>query len=117
MPTPEEKSRLVIDQKLVAAGWKVQDMGSLNFGAGLGVAVREFQTQSGPADYVLFVDRQALGVVEAKPKGTTLRGVAERLRQSILKRAFEGRLVTQRPEDGDTRELFVRIKQGKKSSE
>ena len=46
-------------------------------GAGLGVAVREFPTESGPADYLLFVDRFAVGVVEAKPVGTTLLGVAE----------------------------------------
>jgi type I restriction enzyme R subunit len=77
MPTPEELARAIIDQKLTTAGWVVQDFKRLNLGAGLGVAVREFQTASGPADYVLFVDRQAVGVVEAKPEGTTLRGVAE----------------------------------------
>jgi type I restriction enzyme, R subunit len=30
---------------------------------------------AGPADYVLFVNRQAVGVIEAKKKGTTLSGV------------------------------------------
>jgi type I restriction enzyme, R subunit len=39
------------------------------------VAVRELVTNAGPADYVLFVDRQAVGVIEAKKKGTTLSGV------------------------------------------
>ncbi|MEA3439071.1 MAG: DEAD/DEAH box helicase family protein, partial [Chloroflexota bacterium] len=77
MPTPEQLARQKIDQLLQAAGWVVQDMRALNLGAGLGVAVREFQTESGPADYVLFVDRQAVGVVEAKKEGTTLRGVHE----------------------------------------
>ena len=77
MPTPEEKARAIIDQKLTVAGWVVQDFKQLNLGAGPGVAVREFQTASGPADYVLFVDRVAVGVVEAKPAGTTLRGVFE----------------------------------------
>ena len=33
----------------------------------LGVAVREYPTSVGPADYALFVDRQAVGVIEAKP--------------------------------------------------
>jgi len=42
-----------------------------------GVAVREFPTESGPADYVLFVRQKAVGVIEAKPAGTTLSGVAE----------------------------------------
>lgn len=70
---PEEKARQNIDQLLKAAGWEVQDRRELNLGASLGVAVREFPT---PADYVLFVDRKAVGVVEAKPEGTTLSGVA-----------------------------------------
>jgi len=77
MPTPEALARQIIDQKLTAAGWIVQDFKALNLGAGPGVAVREFQTASGPADYVLFVDRKAVGVVEAKAEGTTLRGVFE----------------------------------------
>jgi type I restriction enzyme R subunit len=55
----------------------VQDFKSLNLGTGPGVAVREFQTASGLADYVLFVDQIAVGMVEAKPEGTTLRGVFE----------------------------------------
>lgn len=47
-------------------------MGELNLGAGLGVAVREFPTASGPADYVLFANRKVAGVIEAKPERTTL---------------------------------------------
>ena len=41
------------------------------------MAVREFPTDKGEADYLLFVDRKAAGVVEAKAEGTTLSGVAE----------------------------------------
>ena len=41
------------------------------------MAVREFQTSTGPADYALFVDRQLVGVVEAKAAGTSLTAVAE----------------------------------------
>ena len=77
MPTPEEQAREIIDQKLIAASWVVQDFKQLNLGAGPGVAVREFMTTSGPADYVLFVDRKAVGIVEAKKAGTTLSGVFE----------------------------------------
>ena len=47
----------------------------MNLYAGVGVAVRELVTQAGPADYVLFVNRQAVGVIEAKKRGTTLSGV------------------------------------------
>ena len=48
------------------AGWVVQDKKHIDFHAGLGLAVREYQTDIGPADYVLFVDRQPVGIVEAK---------------------------------------------------
>jgi type I restriction enzyme R subunit len=64
--TPEARARELIDHKLQQAGWIVQDMKQLNLGAAVGVAVREYPTDSGPADYVLFVDRQAVGVIEAK---------------------------------------------------
>ena len=64
---PEQVARDQIDDRLRAAGWHVQDKDALDFTAGLGIAVREYQTDIGPADYVLFVDRQAIGVVEAKP--------------------------------------------------
>ena len=75
--TPEAKARQHIDEKLVAAGWVVQDMRQLNLGASLGVAVREYPTGTGPADYVLFIDRQAVGVIEAKPDATILTFVEE----------------------------------------
>ncbi len=65
--TPEEVARDRIDRRLSAAGWHVQDKNALDFNAGLGVAVREYQTDIGPADYVLFADRRAVGVIEAKP--------------------------------------------------
>jgi len=74
---PEEEARQKIDHLLEAAGWKIQDIRELNLGASLGVAIREFPLKSGPVDYLLFVDRTAVGVVEAKPEGTTLSGVAE----------------------------------------
>ena len=64
--SPEAKARQQIDRKLEQAGWIIQDMKQLNLGAALGVAVREYPTDTGPADYVLFVNRQALGVIEAK---------------------------------------------------
>lgn len=74
---PEEKARQQIDRQLAAAGWVVQDLRELNLGASPGVAIREFPLKSGEADYLLFMDRKAVGVVEAKPEGTTLSGVAD----------------------------------------
>ncbi len=77
MPNPEELARQNIDRQLTACGWTVQDMSGLNLYASLGVAVREYPLHTGEADYLLFVDRKAVGVIEAKPEGTTLSGVAE----------------------------------------
>jgi type I restriction enzyme R subunit len=66
--TPEEKARDAIDRQLLAAGWILQNKGETNFNAGRGIAVREYLTDVGPVDYALFVDRIALGVIEAKPE-------------------------------------------------
>ncbi|HTW91053.1 MAG TPA: DEAD/DEAH box helicase family protein [bacterium] len=74
---PEERAREKIDEKLEAAGWVIQDRVLVDLGAGPGVVVREFTLDTGEADYVLFVDRKACGVIEAKPDGTTLSGVAD----------------------------------------
>lgn len=64
--TPEEKARLVIDEKLNQSGWVIQDMKKLNLFAAPGVAVREFPTSTGEVDYALFVEGKPVGVVEAK---------------------------------------------------
>src|SRR4051794_14930065 len=73
--TPEQKARLQIDALLGQAGWAVQDFADMNLYAGPGVAVREFPLKTGAADYLLYTDGKALGVVEAKPEGHTLTGV------------------------------------------
>ncbi len=63
---PENKARDRIDAMLHQAGWVVQKKDRIDFGASMGVAVREYQTETGPADYVLFVDRKPVGIIEAK---------------------------------------------------
>ncbi len=70
----EAKARKQIDRQLVAAGWVVQSQDALNLGAGPGVAVREFTLEKphGRVDYLLFLNGQAAGVIEAKPEGETL---------------------------------------------
>jgi type I restriction enzyme R subunit len=73
--TPEEKARERIDELLARCGWAVQDFADMNAYAQLGVAVREFPLKTGAADYMLYADGQAIGVVEAKPEGHTLTGV------------------------------------------
>ena len=67
--TPEEKARRDIDRQLEQCGWLVQDRAEMNISAGPGVAVREFPMITGEADYLLYADGKAIGVVEAKPAG------------------------------------------------
>ena len=70
----EAKARVEIDKQLAAAGWKVQSQKALNLSAGPGVAVREFTLEKphGRVDYLLFLNGQPAGVIEAKPVGTPL---------------------------------------------
>lgn len=65
---PEQIARDKIDAMLKDAGWVVQPAKKIDFGAGLGIAVREYQTDVGPVDYALFVGQKAVGVIEAKPE-------------------------------------------------
>ena len=145
---PEDRARERIDAILEAGGWCVQDYKDLNLAAGPGIAVRGFPLKSGhgAVDYVLFVDAQAIGVVEAKAVAQpslsmgSVRQIpvaipprkeqnqivsiiearegavgkqlqrSTRLRQSILKRAFESKLVQQDSSDEPAAKLLARIK-------
>lgn len=64
--TPEQIARDNIDKQLIECGWIIQSKKQINLQAGPGVAVKEYQTASGPADYVLFVDGKPAGIIEAK---------------------------------------------------
>lgn len=73
----EQRARVLIDEQLRVAGWSVQDRKTMNLFAAQGVAVREsiMAAGHGRADYLLYVDKRAVGVIEAKPIGTPLSGV------------------------------------------
>jgi type I restriction enzyme R subunit len=73
----EDHLRTQIDASLPAAGWIVQSRAEMDLGAGLGVAVREFSTASGPVDYALFVASELCGVIAAKLAGAALSGFAD----------------------------------------
>ncbi len=75
--TPEQRARKQIDQKLIAAGWIVQEKLNLNLHAGPGIALCETDVEGGFADYMFFVDAKSIGVLEAKSAGTPLVGVAD----------------------------------------
>src|SRR4051812_12980258 len=63
---PEQLARDAIDKVLVASGWTVQSKNNFNLTAGLGVAVREYSTSVGPTNYILFVNKQPVGMIEAE---------------------------------------------------
>ena len=77
MPSTEQQARAEIDHLLAQAGWAVQDVAAAHLHAARGVAVREFALNPGfgTADYLLYVDGKACGVIEAKRPGATLTGV------------------------------------------
>ena len=74
---PEAKAREKIDALLAEAGWLVQDRDDMNLTAGGAIAVREFKLEKGHGyvDYLLFIDGNPVGVVEAKPAGYSLTSV------------------------------------------
>ncbi len=76
---PEQVARDAIDAQLRASGWVIQSKDAINFHEGKGQAIREYSTDTGPADYVLFVDRQPVGVIEAKKEtlGHTITSVED----------------------------------------
>lgn len=77
VPEPEQQARGNIDKLLHAAGWHVCDAASANIYAAQGVAIREFPLRPGHgfADYLLYVNGRAVGVIEAKKEGHSLSGV------------------------------------------
>ena len=80
---PEQISRDRIDQKLRQSGWLIQGKKNTDLSAALGVAIKEYQTEVGPADYILFVDKKPVGVIEAKrdDEGYRLRNVEEQSKE------------------------------------
>jgi len=72
---PEDKARQNIDRQLAQCGWIVQDAREIDISAGPGVAVREYPLTVGEADYLLYAVGKAIGIVEAKPEGHSLKGV------------------------------------------
>jgi type I restriction enzyme R subunit len=77
MAQQEQEARKEIDRLLEKAGWTVCDPSSANIHASIGVAIREFPLKQGHgfADYLLYVNGKAAGVIEAKAAGATLTGV------------------------------------------
>ena len=85
--TPEQRARRNIDNMLEAAGWHIENYADCDTAAAFGVAVREHPLKYNQrVDYLLFISGVAVGIIEAKPEGTTLSGAlqqAERYRASL----------------------------------
>ena len=80
----EQEARLQIDALLEAAGWQVQDAKAAHIHAARWVAIREFSLPGhGFADYLLYVNGKAAGVIEAKKVGSTLTGVETRFTNGL----------------------------------
>ncbi|MCM8639642.1 DEAD/DEAH box helicase family protein, partial [Accumulibacter sp.] len=77
MGQAEGEARRRIDTLLAAAGWRICDAAAADIHAARGVAIREFPLEPGHgfADYLLYLDGRAAGVIEAKKQGATLTGV------------------------------------------
>lgn len=86
---PEQIARDHIDKLLVESGWLVQTKTKLNLAAGTGVAVTEYRTDSGPVDYLLFIDKVPVGVIEAKKAEE---GVRLTMAEDQTRRYAEGKL-------------------------
>jgi type I restriction enzyme, R subunit len=71
--TPEEIARDKIDLALINCGWIVQNKKEINLNAATGVAVREYLTNVGSADYVLFVNKKPVSIIEAKREEEAVR--------------------------------------------
>jgi type I restriction enzyme R subunit len=74
---PEAQARVLIDERLRAAGWHVCDRSQIDLVNHVSVAVREVPMADGHGvvDYLLFADRKPVGVLEAKKDGVGLAGV------------------------------------------
>jgi len=49
---PEQIARDSIDRQLRTCGWIIQNRSGINLNEGPGIAIREYPTDIGPADYV-----------------------------------------------------------------
>jgi type I restriction enzyme, R subunit len=86
--TPEQEARESIDRMLNLAGWEVQDCRNADILSKPGVVIRNFPLKQGHgfADYLLYIDGKAAGVIEAKKVGSTLTGVelqSDKYRQGL----------------------------------
>ena len=83
---PEQIARDKIDEMLAAAGWVVQDHAAPDLNVGLGIALREYPTDTGPMDYLLIVDKKPCGLIETEEDiAATAENISQQTEDFILK--------------------------------
>ncbi|MCA9785596.1 MAG: type I restriction-modification system endonuclease, partial [Candidatus Cloacimonetes bacterium] len=98
----EADTRKLIDEQLREVGWMV-DSSKLTFGKGVrpeknkNLAIAEWPTASGPADYVLFVGLMPIATVEAKRKNIDVSGALQQAKR--YSRTFKWDATLQRLEE------------------
>lgn len=91
----EASTRALIDEQLRARGWEV-DTQKLRHSSGTrpakgrNMAIAEWPTKSGPADYALFVGTQCIGVVEAKRRNKNVSSHIDQAQRYARGFRFEG---------------------------
>ena len=92
MPTEAQTRRERIDPRLTAAGWRIAPFNPAQYLSALdGVALTEFPTENGPADYALIASGKVVGIVEAKKLSLGPQNVltqAERYARGLLDGSF-----------------------------
>ena len=91
----EASTRVIIDEQLRARGWEA-DTRHLRYAAGSrpikghNLAIAEWPTDSGPADYALFVGLQCIGVVEAKRRNKNVSSCIDQAQRYARGFRFDG---------------------------
>jgi type I restriction enzyme R subunit len=91
----EASTRALIDGQLRARGWEV-DTQTIRYSAGSrpakgrNLAIAEWPTKSGPADYALFVGTRCIGVVEAKRRNKNVSSHIDQAQRYARGFRFEG---------------------------
>lgn len=88
----EKTTRKLIDEQLQIAGWEVDSLNIRHSKGsrpqkGKNLAIAEWPTKTGPADYALFCGMKLIGIVEAKKKAKDVKsdlGQAERYSKGII---------------------------------
>ena len=91
----EASTRTLIDAQLAARGWDA-DTPTMRYSAGTrpakgrNMAIAEWPTKSGPADYALFIGTRCIGVVEAKRRNKNVSSHIDQAQRYARGFRFEG---------------------------